>query len=97
MIHCRGDMRELKITSQFKKDLKRYKNQHSKIQKLETVLKFLQQEIPIPPEYKPHRLLGDYKDCMECHIEADTLLIWFDENTNVVKLLRLGNHSELFK
>ena len=26
---------------------------------------------------------------MECHIESDTLLIWFDENTNVVKLLRL--------
>ena len=42
-------------------------------------------------------LLGDYKDCMECHIESDTLLIRFDENINVVKLLRLGTHSELFR
>jgi mRNA-degrading endonuclease YafQ of YafQ-DinJ toxin-antitoxin module len=22
-----------------------------------------------------HKLLGEYKDCMECHIENDTLLI----------------------
>ena len=56
----------------------------------------LYDEITIPPEYKPHRLLGNYKDCMECHIESDTLLIWIDENSNVIKLLRLGTHSEFF-
>lgn len=90
-------MKELKITSQFKKDLKRYQNQSQKIQKLRVVLEYLQQDVAIPQEYKPHRLLGNYKDCMECHIESDTLLIWFDENTHVIKLLRLGTHSELFK
>ena len=90
-------MKELKITSQFKKDLKRYQNQPQKIQKLRVVLEYLQQDVAIPQEYKPHRLLGNYKDCMECHIESDTLLIWFDENTHVIKLLRLGTHSELFK
>lgn len=90
-------MKDLRITSQFKKDLKRYQNQPKKIEKLKIVLGFLQQEITIPPEYKPHRLLGNYKDCMECHIESDTLLIWIDENSNVIKLLRLGTHSELFR
>ena len=90
-------MKDLKITSQFKKDLKRYQNQPKKIEKLKIVLGFLQQEITITPEYKPHRLLGNYKDCMECHIESDTLLIWIDENSNVIKLLRLGTHSELFR
>ena len=90
-------MKELKITSQFKKDLKRYKNQPKKIEKLKIVLGFLQQGIAIPLEYKPHRLFGNYKDCMECHIESDTLLIWIDENSNVIKLLRLGTHSELFR
>ena len=90
-------MKDLKITSQFKKDLKRYQNQPKKIEKLKIVLGFFQQEITIPPEYKPHRLLGNYKDCMECHIESDTLLIWIDENSNVIKLLRLGTHSELFR
>ena len=90
-------MKELKATSQFKKDLKRYQNQPKKIEKLKVVLGYLQQGTAIPQEYKPHRLLGNFKDYMECHIESDTLLIWFDENTNVVKLIRLGTHSELFK
>ena len=90
-------MRELKITRQFKKDLKKYQNQPRKVAKLKVVLSYLLQGVAIPQEYKPHKLLGDYKDCMECHIESDTLLIWFDENTNVVKLLRLGTHSELFR
>ena len=34
---------------------------------------------------------------MECHIENDTLLIWIDEELNIIKLLRLGSHSELFR
>lgn len=90
-------MKELKITSQFKKDLKRYQNQPQRIEKLKVVLNILQQGQTIPQEYKPHKLLGNYKDCMECHIESDTLLIWFDENSNIIKLIRLGTHSELFK
>ena len=90
-------MKELKITSQFKKDLKRYQNQQKKIEKLKVVLGYLQEDVPIPPEYKPHKLLGEYKDCMEYHIENDTLLIWFDEKANIIKLIRLGTHSELFK
>ena len=90
-------MKVLKITSQFKKDLKKYQNQPKRIEKLKVVLTYLQQDIPIPQGYKPHKLLGEYKDCMECHIESDTLLVWIDENTNIVKLIRLGTHSELFK
>lgn len=33
---------------------------------------------------------------MECHIEDDWLLIWFDKEEDVIKLVRLGSHSELF-
>ena len=44
-------MKELKITSQFKKDLKRYQNKPKKIEKLKIVLSFLQQDITIPQEY----------------------------------------------
>ena len=35
--------------------------------------------------------------CMECHIEGDFLLIWIDEETETIELVRLGSHSELFK
>lgn len=33
---------------------------------------------------------------MECHVESDTLLIWWDKDTGVIKLVRFGSHSELF-
>ena len=45
---------------------------------------------------KPHKLHGIYEGCMECHIEDDYLLIWIDETTDTIKLLRLGTHHELF-
>lgn len=33
---------------------------------------------------------------MECHVENDTLLIWFDKENGIIELVRLGSHSELF-
>ncbi|MDR3141751.1 MAG: type II toxin-antitoxin system YafQ family toxin, partial [Tannerellaceae bacterium] len=31
-----------------------------------------------------------------CHIEGDFLLIWLDENSDFIEILRIGSHSELF-
>ena len=68
-------MKTLKITTQFKKDLKRYKNRPKVIEKLESILGLLQNELPIPEENKPHPLTGNYRGYMECHVENDTLLV----------------------
>ena len=89
-------MKKLHPTSQFKKDLKRYKNQPQKLDDLKEVLNMLKNEQPIPAQYKPHMLHGDYKGCMECHVQGDFLLVWFDEARDVIELVRLGSHSELF-
>lgn len=89
-------MNTLKLTSQFKKDLKKYKHQSEVIDKLETILKMLVNEEPLPAESRPHRLTGNYKNYMECHVENDTLLIWWDKEIGVIKLIRFGSHSELF-
>ena len=89
-------MKTLKITTQFKKDLKRYKNRLKVITKLEFILGLLQNELPIPDENKPHPLTGNYRGHMECHVENDTLLIWWDQESDVIKLVRFGTHSELF-
>ena len=89
-------MKTLKITTQFKKDLKRYKNRTKVIEKLEFILGLLQNELPIPEENKPHPLTGNYRGHMECHVENDTLLIWWDKETDIIKLVRFGSHSELF-
>ncbi|MCM1356022.1 MAG: type II toxin-antitoxin system YafQ family toxin [Staphylococcus sp.] len=89
-------MKVLRFSSQYKKDAKRFRNQPKKMEKVVEILKMLRDEIPIPKEYNPHMLKGDYKDCMECHVEGDFLLIWIDETENQIGVLRLGSHSELF-
>ena len=90
-------MYTLKITSQFKKDLKRIQNNSTKILHLKEVLRLLEQDGVLPERFKPHKLVGDYAGFMECHVESDLLLIWLDPEENVIKLVRLGTHSELFK
>ena len=89
-------MKTIKYSSRFKKDFKRYYNEKSKVEKLLEVVRMLENEIKLPVKHRLHKLSGDYKDCWECHIEGDFLLIWIDETIQVIKLIRLGSHSELF-
>ena len=90
-------MYELKMTGQFKKDLKRIQNNPKKIEHLKAVLTSLQETGLVPENYNPHKLTGNYNGFMECHVENDLLLIWLDEEENIIKLVRLGSHSELFR
>ena len=87
-------MKTLHYSTQYKKDFKRYRNDPVKLEKLLDVFRMLENEIELPDEYKAHMLKGEYKGCMECHIEGDFLLIWIDGN--IVDVLRFGSHSELF-
>ena len=89
-------MKEIQPTTQYRKDLKRYRNKPKKLAALANILQLLANEQPIPKQYLPHMLTGRYKGCMEWHIEGDFLLIWIDEQRNIIELVRLGSHSELF-
>lgn len=89
-------MKQLVYTTKFKKDYRKYINRPKFLQALIEILKILESGRCIPPERKPHKLHGIYEGCMECHIGGDYLLIWFDESTNTIKLMRLGTHHELF-
>lgn len=84
------------MSTQFKKDLKKYIHKPSKLLALKAVTKALEQSGIVPSEYFPHKLHGIYEGCMECHVEDNFLLIWIDEENNIVKLLRLGSHHQLF-
>ena len=48
----------LKISTQYKKDLKRYQNKPSKIAALKEVLKHLKKSGSVPAAYKPNMLSG---------------------------------------
>lgn len=80
-------MKKLQPTTQYRKDLKKYKNNPKKLAALKEVLMMLIDDCPIPPEYLPLRLHGNYKGCMECHILSDFLLIWMDEKNNIIELI----------
>ena len=90
-------MKRLKPSTQYKKDYKRFRNNPKKLEKLFKILELLKNELPIPEENLPHRLKGQYSGYMECRIEGDFLLIWFDPDTDEIDLVRLGSHSELFE
>lgn len=83
----------------FKKELKKYKKQPERLNSIFVIVDILIRKgvKGIPFTHKPHRLSGKYKDCLECHIEPDLLLIWTQDDVNKeIILQRIGSHSELF-
>ena len=89
-------MRKLRTTAQFKRDLKRAGKRGKDPDKLRRVVAKLVADEPLDRLNKPHRLLGAWSPCWECHIEPDWLLIW-DEDEESVTLIRTGTHSDLFR
>ena len=93
-------MYQLQITSKFKKDIKRLKGGPKDHELAKAVPKRLSQQgvKGIPAQMHPHKLSGTYKNCWECHIKPHLLIIWIHiDKNNIIKLVRLGPHSELFK
>lgn len=90
-------MKTIHYSTKAKKDLKKYRNNLQLMKALFDVLDKLQKGEAIPNKYKPHELTGNYKGCMECHVSNDFLLIWIDTTSDMVNIIRIGSHSELFK
>jgi mRNA interferase YafQ len=87
-------------TTKFKKDLKKIKSDRQNFELVTQVLKILQSKgvKGIKITMKPHKLKGQYADNWECHIKPDLLIIWIQiESPRVIKLVRLGSYSDLFR
>jgi len=82
--------------SQFKKDYKLSQKRGKDMSKIKAVMSELANENPLPPGCKDHPLSGNYKNCRECHIEPDWLLIYEVTETEI-RFLRTGTHSALFR
>lgn len=88
---------KVKFTSQFKKDLKLAKKQNRNTEKLFEIIDKLANDEPLEAKYRDHNLTGNYKNCRECHIEPDWILIYEIINEVLVLVLqRIGSHSDLF-
>lgn len=84
-------------TSKFKEDLKTAIKRGYDINLLGAVIDMLASGEALPVKYKDHALIGNYKDCRECHITPDWLLIYeIDGEELYLYLTRTGSHSDLF-
>mgnify|MGYP001819837288 CR=1 FL=1 len=83
-------------TKQFSKDLKRMLNRGKSEKKIKQVLRRLVSEDQLNSRYKDHKLIGNYKDRRECHIEPDWLLIYKRTRDEII-FERTGIQSDLFE
>ncbi|MDD4409534.1 MAG: type II toxin-antitoxin system YafQ family toxin [Candidatus Pacebacteria bacterium] len=87
----------LKYSSHFKKDIKRYKHDKDILSELEVVLDILISDKVLSGKYMNHRLNGEFKECFECHIRSDILLVYkIEKEEATILLLRIGSHPEIF-
>lgn len=91
-------MYSLRFTPQFKKKLKLCEKRGLNLRKLQDVLDMLVKNGTLPAKYRQHKLSGKFAGCWECHIQPDWLLIWQQNDTELILiLLDTGTHADLFK
>ncbi len=91
-------MRTIEWTGQFKRDYRReLKGQYRTTldEDLFPIVDYLAKDQPLEPRYRDHPLTGDWKDHRDCHIKPDLLLIYKKVGVDVIRLVRLGTHSEI--
>ena len=89
-------MRSIRRDTQFKRDVKRLQKRGKDPEKLKQVLRLLIKAEKLAPKHRDHQLKGLLKDCRECQIEPDWLLIYRIEGSELC-LVRTGSHADLFK
>ena len=89
-------MLSIRRLSQFRRDYKRVEKQGKAMQAIDKIIVVLATKQLTEKRFKGHKLSGIYKDCRECHINPDWLLIYQITKSELV-LIRTGSHAELFK
>ena len=92
-------MRRIEPTRAFRRDFKREKRS-GRFSNLDSLLgedvSLLADDKPLSEKNRDHSLGGNWQDCRECHLKPDLLLIYRKADANVLQLIRMGPHSELF-
>ena len=92
-------MMTIKFSKQYKKDLKKALRSGLSQSELDKVVNILSSGGTLPEKYCDHALNNSkhYKDCRECHVRPDVLLVYrYSDGALVLKLIRIGSHSDLF-
>jgi len=92
-------MRTIDRSSAFKRDYKREaRGQHRATldANLIPVLMALADDQPLEPRHRDHDLSGEWAGYRDCHVKPDLVLIYRKPDADILRLARLGSHSELF-
>lgn len=83
-------------TKIFKKDYQKLQMVDSQYVKYIKYLSLLLDEKELPIEARDHELIGNYSGFKEFHIGGDLLVVYFVED-DIIRLTRIGTHSQIFK
>ena len=86
-------------SNKFNKQLKKIIKQGKKLEKLRDVVIKIANGETLDSKYKDHALQDTkyYRNCRECHIEPDWLLIYkIIEDKIILYLVETGSHSDIF-
>ena len=92
-------MYKVVLSSNFKKQYKKVGKQGKDLKKLKVVIDKLANKKVLDAKYRDHNLINDkyYKNCRECHIEPDWLLVYqYEDDKLNLLLVATGSHSEIF-
>lgn len=92
-------MRTIEWTSAFGRDYKRTKAtpRHRDVETvLAEIVNLLADDKPVKEKHRDHALSGNWKNYRECHLKPNLLLIYNKPDSQTLRLVRMGSHSELF-
>ena len=90
-------MYEIRVSSKFRRDVKRCKRQQKPMDKFKDINSLLVSGQSLPKKNKDHTLSGNWSGFRECHIEPDWLLIYrINKEENIIEYARMGSHADLF-
>lgn len=99
MFNLENTKYHVQYTSRFKKEFKKILKQGKDENLFLEVLNFIANGEELAKKYKNHKLINDktFKNCCECHIQPDWLLVYkIQDNELVLLLFATGSHSDLF-
>ena len=89
-------MYQLYLSTRFIKDTKKLNAKD--LQQIMNILQRLCNDEVLEPKYRDHALSGKYSKCRDCHIKPDLVLVYEKKkDILILKALRVGSHSEIFK
>jgi mRNA interferase YafQ len=92
-------MRRIERSTAFKRDYRRVKtaSRYRELDnRLTAILEKLVNDQLLLPQNHDHPLSGNWSGYRDCHLWPDLLLIYAKPSPDVLHLVRLGSHADLF-